>query len=172
MKKIFIISILLIMQGCTNEDDAGKEISGSWLSVCSTEFLSVNSTPIQTIPFKTKLTYINNSVFVYINTYSDNDCLSLISSDSAEDTGLLALSTLPVTYEIGNQITTSNGVVVKELNNYNHLEELVPDIFLIENNGTTLYLGQKCIPQLNGPNFTCPTDRPTELDYIRYFTKI
>jgi len=172
MKKVFILLMLLAMQGCTDGNSESNELGGSWLSKCSTEFSPVNSTPFQTIPFKSKLTYTNNAVFVHINTYSDNDCLTLVKSEPAEGSGLISLSSLPVTYDLGNQITTSNGIVVKELNNYNHLEELVPDIFLIDNNGTTLYFGQKCIPVPNNPNFICPTDRPAELDYIRYFTKI
>ncbi|MCW9046922.1 MAG: hypothetical protein OQK46_02495 [Gammaproteobacteria bacterium] len=157
--------LLLFLQACSDDGTTTNitELEGSWGSTCFSG--GVNS-------FKTVINYQSNKTNVLVNTYSDNNCSIITASIPAEETQLVNESTLGVTFEIGNTVTTINGASAKELNYYNKNNELVPNIYKLDNNDTTLYFGLICQPGLINPQMTCTTDRPTELEYNNYFTKI
>jgi hypothetical protein len=175
--KTWITSLILALslQACSDSTGNRTELEGSWESICMTILeasepsgdTSTSSPPLppatiaNLVPARSVFSFHGNTTDVKINTYSDDNCVTLSSSVPITDSPLVNPGAVGVRFEIGNIVTTSNGVTVKELNLYNADDELMPDIYLIQNSGTTLYFGKKCYP----------TDRPTEIYYDFYFTR-
>ncbi len=168
-----IIPILLsvsLLQGCSESTDNTNvvtELEGNWEGICTSGFGSFNAT----YSIKTVINFSGNKTSTTINNYTDQNCTTLSSSLPIQATQLVNPETLAVTFSIGQSFTTSNSVAAKELNNYNANNVLVPDIYLLQNNNTTLFFGLKCQLSNTGPQLVCTTERPTELDYTNYFTK-
>lgn len=170
--KIIITSLLAIslLQGCSENNDSTSgitELEGNWESTCNSGLGSLNVTTST----KTIINYTGNTTSTTLNTYTDSNCTTLSTSLPAQETQLVSPETLAVTFSIGETLITSNSVTAKELNNYNKDNIIVPDIYLLQNNNSTLIFGLKCQPSNSGPQLVCTTERPTELDYTNYFTK-
>jgi len=180
MKTLSLSLILtLLLQACSNSSGDVTELEGSWERICFPGPM-LQSGDFSTLPFpppgtvsgtrRTAISFNGNTADFILNTYSDDNCTTLVGSTPLAETSLVDPSTLGIRFEIGNIITTSNGVTVKELNFYNADDQLIPDIYLLQNGASTLYLGKKCYPDSSGL-LICTNDRPTEIHYDFYYTR-
>lgn len=158
-----ILFTSVFLYACDQSSQDITELEGTWEGICITSGFSNSSTKII-------ITYQSNNIRTVVNSYSDQSCSMLTETTPLSETQLVSPENLADTFDIGNTITTSNGVTAKELNEYNTNNELIPNIYSVQN-GSTLYLGLKCYPSGTGPSLTCITSRPTELDYVNYYTK-
>ena len=167
MNKLFIIFLITsLLQSCNSKSERTTELEGTWVGLCRN--LSISNT---TNSFNKSITFKSNTAVNGTSFFTDDSCNSMLSSSQLEELLLSApeiiVSPIIYTYKIGDSITTSNGVVVNELNYFDPNNVLTPDIYLIQNAGTTLLLGERerCKTE------TCSFVKPTELDYVHYNTK-
>lgn len=179
--KALAISIIAAMTllACTDSTDTGTELEGNWESMCVPLLTPSGPTPdplppapgTGTTPSKFTISFIADTVTQKLDTYSDANCTTLVTSRTFAEIAYVNPDDVYVRFEIGSTITTSNGVTVREIDFFAVNDKLIPDIYLLQNNGSTLYFGTKCYPDSTGITMGCTGDRPTELYYDYYLTK-
>ena len=159
MDKFLLILIAVILQSCSSEDGATKtELEGTWVQcIPSLQTIDVGGTTVSIISGpsnKVTTTYQGNSASTLIETHSDADCVTLISTTGPTEEP----------FKIGNQFTSINGVLVTEIDFSTNNKT----IYLLQDAGNTLYFGKQC----DALNAQCVNNRPQEIDYAHPATKV
>ena len=178
MIKVAIIIILVsITASCSSSDTTNQvdALNGKWATACDAEspvnFIASSTSNKRVMIFK------DGTIINQLYLYSDTACTDITSKINDDLFGGLF-----VAYTIGNNITSSNGVAVKEIDFISVNTDILPDIYLLLNSSSKLHLGIKesslmvtCpnkddSPVQNTP--LCWTVRPIEIDYNQFFTRI
>ncbi|MDH5647034.1 MAG: hypothetical protein OEZ01_13555 [Candidatus Heimdallarchaeota archaeon] len=176
IKFLFLASVLLA-QGCSNDESSTTELEGAWSSICfgsgASEFnFGLFDTTFTTASRKIITTYRGSNIRTQVETYSDTNCSNVESIvDASESTLFVESGSIPITFTIGEYITSANGVTVREIDFQMDSNEIVPNIYLLQDSGNTLYFGLVCRADDTGLELVCTTDRPTEINYEYYYTK-
>ncbi len=167
IKYLFFV-IILMFQACSQDGTQTTELEGAWSSTCLQSFPNSSYGIFDSASKQTITTYHSNSVISKVNSYADSNCTQLESSVDASQSGLFANPQDPlVSFKIGKEILSANGVTVKQIDFYTKNNVIQPDIYLLLNNDTTLYLG---VPCSISPD-QCVGNRPTEINYAIEYTK-
>lgn len=153
MNKVLPVLFACVLQSCSSEDSVSKtELEGSWArcipSIQSFDFFGSVTTMASGPSQKITTTYTGNTVSTLTETHSDADCTN---------PALRAMQELD-SIKIGDIFTSINGVIVTEID---FLTNDYKTIYLLQDNGNTLYFGKQCTL----PNAQCLDDRPLEIDY-------
>ena len=169
MRKLYILLICIYLTGCdqgSQNDGNTTELEGTWASVCFSGFSGFSGAPSTSQKIIT--TYHLNSVTTKVATYSDSTCSQLESTvDATQSTLFVDPENIPTSFKIGSEVLSANGINVKEIDFYTKTNDIHKNIYLLQDNFTTLYFGVSC---LFSPN-TCIGNRPTEIDFSNENTK-
>jgi len=176
MKKLLILIFFFTLQACNHDDGASTELEGSWASICITSispslgFDLFDSTFTGPPSSRIIHTFHGNSTSTAVEIYTDTDCINLDSTVSTIESNLFVnVDDIPITFKTGEQITSANGVQVKEIDFITANGTIIKNIYLLQDDNNTLYFG---IGVCSAPLGTCPNERPTEIFYDFPYTKI
>lgn len=162
--RIFSILILFISLASCEQSSNVTEIQGEWRSQCE----SIIGTSNEMISIHKVLIFSSNTSSHHINEYSDVNCTVFnkkITTLGADE--ISGSEGVNGTYTIGQKMVTSNGVDATHLNYITTRGREFGDIYLLQNNNTTLFLGEKCPTN----DLSCTHVRPDRLNYNKPFTK-
>ena len=161
------------MHGCSKDSGNNTlqktELEGLWTGTCIKRIDGFTS-QADNAPASSNLLreYKGNNIKFTYNTYTDTTCSILeTSNDVSLNLNLSGPDGLPVTFIIGDEITSANGVAVKEIDYITENNIAEKSIFLLQNNNT-MFLALPC----KFSPATCLNDRQTEISYLNEYTKI
>ena len=162
--------VLVAITGCSQQSDDTSltELEGEWRGQCTT----TTTTFPATNSINYVLIYESNTSTHHVNEYSDINCNLLV-----KQVPVLGRDFNPSTdgvdgvFQIGDLILAQDGVTAKELIYTTASGQTLYDIYLLQNNNSTLILGVKCPPPSGGFPSACNITRPTALNYSGYYTK-
>ena len=173
MKILLTTTLLFILTSCdtsTTESELAlaTEIEGVWAGDC---YVTQSANSPLTNSVNEVFIYSKNSSKNQIREYSDTNCDNIVYTSEILNTTFSGdQERVGETFTIGEEIITNNGVTVKTITYQTPLSYEIYDIFLLQNNNTTLLFGKKCINSHLIRN--CEQEKPTELNYNHVFTKI
>lgn len=168
--KIFLLLVLLFVSACSETDQLPltSELEGSWESICLSSFSSLGFSG-QSGSNTIVTTYAGNSISTVVNNYSDADCSQLESTvDASQSSLFVSPGSVPESFVIGDVIQSSNGVEVKGIDFIDANGNVDLNIFLLQDNGNTLYFG---LPACPVNDLSCGL-RSTEINYASPYTRI
>lgn len=166
--KLCILALAIIAQACDQNDTDTTELEGAWSSICIEGFPDLGFDLFDTTSHKVITTYQGRSINTQVEAYTDTGCSTLESTVNASESDLfINPDNVPVKFTIGKQTTSANGVAVREIDFFTETNEALPNIYLLQDNGNTLYFGIPCIVTTT----TCNNNRATEIMYDLPYTK-
>lgn len=168
--RILVISMVTLFLGCTETDNESNgtatALEGTWASICVDQSLSFSG---QTGSNDIVTNYNGNNIGTTVNTYTDTGCTQLESVvEASQSTLFVSPGQTPKSFTVGSSIQTSNGADATEIDIVNIDGNTQLNIFLLQNNNSTLHFGLPLCP-INNPS--CGI-RPTEINYVFPYTKI
>lgn len=172
--KFFCFALALLTQGCSQDESSTTELEGTWSSKCygggELNFGLFDSN--FTASRKIITTYHGTNISTQVVTYTDTICSNIESTvDASESTLFVEPGSTPVTFSTGEYVQSTNGVTVREIDFKMDNNQIAPNIYLLQDNGNTLYFGLVCIANDSGLGVVCTTDRPTEINYDNFYAK-
>jgi len=171
LQLLLMMTVLLFsITSCDQSNGGGATIlEGEWRGEC-TNGPTISNNGIESV--NKVIIFKGTSSTTHFNEYSDDSCTvyvkKVITLSLAESDGVNG------SFEIGTGIKTSNGVDATKIiySPYSGSSADIVDIFLLQNNNTTLILGIKCqsFTQVIGGR-QCHATTPTELNYAKPYTK-
>jgi hypothetical protein len=160
--RILLVFMFFALLACESETDSTTtELEGTWAGICIGGFSNTSS--------KIITVFSGNKVTYFVNNYDGDSCSNLIETIPASESSLfVSPDELPTSFVIGNEITSANGVLVKEIDFTNANGQVGKNISLLQDNGNTLYFG---IPCDFSPS-PCTTDRTVQINYDQPNVKI
>ena len=173
---LFIASLLIASCGGADTSSENSHLNGKWAS--STCF-QINLDPFNDDykSLKMVMEFNNGEIINKLHQYTDIEC-TIFGREI--NNGLFA--NLNVSYTIGENKITAYDENVRDIDFVSDRGDLLPDIYLLINSGTTLYFGKKEIENMiqcpsdedlpfPGPD-SCWTIRPSTIDYNVFHSKI
>ena len=141
-------------------------LEGEWRSDCVDDVLTISGSE----SYNDVLVFLGNRLSNHVNEYSDNNCSVFLREVIAIPSWLPGVGTFTGTFAIGTAVTTRNGVDATELHFQLDRGFNFTDLFLLQNNTTTLILGERCPPPSIDPScgFTDPDALNFSLPYTKY----
>ena len=139
------------------------ELEGSWASQCS-PFGNIPNATVQYI-----YTFHGSNMSAYVDVYDDSTCTHLsYTTPLSEYYFIVDPTEVPASFSIGDFVSSINGVMVREIDITSVGNEVFPNIYLLQDNSNTLYIGLSC----ENVESSCITNRPNEINYNQSLIRI